>query len=535
MESRASVLSEEVETRNDTEGYVDISLGPSSTENVEGVAAEKSVDLGKDAEEDDLMCNSSDGMNQTASNGKSISNKTLPDEVTDDEKAIGSDGMHSDGIIGEVSESKQIESFNEDFMDREGVSEVSSEPALHNASEDLSDKDSKIESSSETSALEDFSKALPEDAMEAVSNDKAEVSTSELEDSGGKSGTNAEDGGTESEPLDILGNGLLKKTVITKGNGEESRPHSGNEVVIRISGQLNDASCLPEEEITFVLDDREVIQALDLAVALMELGEKALLYTDAKYAYGTFGRKDEGLNVPSNSSITFEIELLSAREIELSNLSDQQLIDIGDRKRNRGNKFYSSGDYGSAIDCYKRALKYLQGSSNTEVREMHLKCQNNMSAAQLKINAYQAALLSCESVLRWDPDNVKAAFRKGKCLEGIGRSEDALKWMKKASMLDPNSKIIQAEMIRLGNYVKKIRQKETDMYKRMVDGLRDGKEEDPLPGEEGGFSWKLLAGTMVAAGVEQYKSFEDEIPPREETGRTFLINFKYCPLDKSVD
>ena len=30
--------------------------------------------------------------------------------------------------------------------------------------------------------------------------------------------------------------------------------------------------------------------AMDLAVALMELEEEAELYTDAKYAYGSFGR-----------------------------------------------------------------------------------------------------------------------------------------------------------------------------------------------------------------------------------------------------
>lgn len=31
-------------------------------------------------------------------------------------------------------------------------------------------------------------------------------------------------------------------------------------------------------------------QALDLSVMLMEMGEKALIHTDAKYAYGTRGR-----------------------------------------------------------------------------------------------------------------------------------------------------------------------------------------------------------------------------------------------------
>lgn len=31
-------------------------------------------------------------------------------------------------------------------------------------------------------------------------------------------------------------------------------------------------------------------QAVDLTVQLMEIGEKAVIQTDAKYAYGTLGR-----------------------------------------------------------------------------------------------------------------------------------------------------------------------------------------------------------------------------------------------------
>lgn len=38
------------------------------------------------------------------------------------------------------------------------------------------------------------------------------------------------------------------------------------------------------------------IQALDLTVQLMEMGEKALIQTDSKYAYGSRGRQEDVLN-----------------------------------------------------------------------------------------------------------------------------------------------------------------------------------------------------------------------------------------------
>lgn len=49
-----------------------------------------------------------------------------------------------------------------------------------------------------------------------------------------------------------------------------------------------------------------------------------------------------------------------------------------------------------------------------ELLDMKVKCLNNMAAAQLKLDHYEAALRSCVSVLAHQPDNVKALFRKGK-------------------------------------------------------------------------------------------------------------------------
>ena len=49
-----------------------------------------------------------------------------------------------------------------------------------------------------------------------------------------------------------------------------------------------------------------------------------------------------------------------------------------------------------------------------ELMDIKVKCLNNMAAAQLKLDHYEAALRSCVSVLAHQPDNIKALFRKGK-------------------------------------------------------------------------------------------------------------------------
>ena len=66
---------------------------------------------------------------------------------------------------------------------------------------------------------------------------------------------------------------------------------------------------------------------------------------------------------------------------------------------------------------------FSQDNVRPEVRrilEERLKALNNMGAAQLKIEAYEVALRSFESVLKCQPNNVKALFRKGK-VSHLGR------------------------------------------------------------------------------------------------------------------
>jgi Tetratricopeptide repeat. len=61
---------------------------------------------------------------------------------------------------------------------------------------------------------------------------------------------------------------------------------------------------------------------------------------------------------------------------------------------------------------------YMQGTEAElcSLMEDCLKVYNNLAAAQMKIKAYDAALQSVENVLRCQPNNVKAVFRKGKVL-----------------------------------------------------------------------------------------------------------------------
>ncbi|KAL1251277.1 hypothetical protein QQF64_019073, partial [Cirrhinus molitorella] len=278
-----------------------------------------------------------------------------------------------------------------------------------------------------------------------------------LEDAGGgkkkdspaKEATKADQTPLEQEEwLDVLGNGQLRKKVLEAGAGPDSRPQRGQNVTIHLKTTLTDGTVVEEQpNLSFTLGDGDVLQVLDLTVQLMEMGEKALVEAGAKYAYGALGSSSPA--VPPDADLILEVQLLSANDAQdLELMPPSERIILANRKRERGNVHYQRTDYAFAINSYGIALQITEATSRVDISQqeeeelldMKVKCLNNMAAAQLKLDHYEAALRSCVSVLAHQPDNVKALFRKGKVLALQGEYAEAIKTLKRALKLEPSNK-----------------------------------------------------------------------------------------------
>ncbi|KAI5101580.1 peptidyl-prolyl cis-trans isomerase FKBP8 [Silurus meridionalis] len=313
------------------------------------------------------------------------------------------------------------------------------------------------------------------------------------------------------EWLNVLGNGQLRKKVLEVGSGLDTKPQRGQTVTINLKTTLTDGTIVDEESNkSFTLGDGDVIQALDLTVQLMEMGEKARIETSAKYAYGALGSISAPA-VPPNADLILEVHLLSAVEApDLELLPPSERISLASKKREQGNVHYQRGDYAFAINSYGIALQITEASSKVdispqeeeEVLDVKLKCLNNMAAAQLKLDHYDAALRSCVSVLAYQPDNIKALFRQGKVLALQGEYAAAIKSLKRALKLDPSNKTIHAELSKLVKKHSEQRGAEQAMYKKMLGNPPDintvQKAQAKSPWS---ISWKWLFGaTAVAIG-----------------------------------
>uniref|UniRef100_A0A672UZ16 peptidylprolyl isomerase n=2 Tax=Strigops habroptila TaxID=2489341 RepID=A0A672UZ16_STRHB len=311
------------------------------------------------------------------------------------------------------------------------------------------------------------------------------------------------------EWLDVLGSGLLKKKTLVPGRGTDTRPRKGQDVTVRLKAALEDGSVVEENPaLTFTLGDCDVVQALDLCVQLLEMGETALIMSDAKYCYGAQGRSPD---IPPNAALTLEVELLEARDApDLELLSGKEKVELANRKRERGNFFYQQADYVLAINSYDIALKIISSSSKVdfspgeeaELLDVKVKCLNNLAASQLKLDHYEAALKSCNLVLEHQPGNIKALFRKGKVLAQQGEFREAISILKAALKLEPSNKTIHAELSKLVKKHADQKNVETEMYRKMLGNPSTagapGKCKDKL---RWSIPWKWLFGaTAIALG-----------------------------------
>ncbi|PSN35511.1 hypothetical protein C0J52_18442 [Blattella germanica] len=251
----------------------------------------------------------------------------------------------------------------------------------------------------------------------------------------------------ENEWLDVLGSGQLKKKVLRKAE-DSFRAVRSNIVVINIEGKLPDGSVVDKQSnLTLQVGDAEHIQALDIALTLMEVGELALLEVGPRFAYGSKGRDPD---VPPNVTII-------------------------------GNYWYTRGEHTLAIQCYRRALNFLDDVEGGII----LPSNDSNKPSQI--------------------------------LSEKGDNSQAVTVLRQASRLEPDNTLIRQDLLRILTLHREDTIHEKNLYKKML-GQDKEPEDNNSPKNNRGvtnsilsaqfqFPWSILFGTLAAvvAGVVAYR------------------------------
>ncbi|KAK6259721.1 hypothetical protein SCA6_014195 [Theobroma cacao] len=270
------------------------------------------------------------------------------------------------------------------------------------------------------------------------------------------------------------------KKILKEGEGYD-RPNEGADVQVKLIGKLQDGTVFlkkghneGEELFEFKTDEEQVIDGLDRAVMKMKKGEVAQLTIAPEYAFGSSeSQQDLGL-VPPNSTVYYEVELVSfVKEKESWDINTQEKIEAAGKKKEEGNVLFKAGKYVRASKRYEKAFKCIEYDSSFSEEEkkqakvLKVACNLNNAACKLKLKDYKQAEKLCTKVLELESANVKALYRRAQAYIHLADLDLAEFDIKKALELDPDNREVKLEYKVLKEKMKEYNKKESKFYGNM--------------------------------------------------------------------
>lgn len=270
------------------------------------------------------------------------------------------------------------------------------------------------------------------------------------------------------------------KKILKEGEGYE-KPNEGAVVKVKLIGKLQDGTVFvkkghgdSEELFEFKTDEEKVIDGLDRAVMNMKKGEVALLTVAPEYAFGSFESKQDLAVVPPNSTVYYEVELVSfVKDKESWDMNTEEKIEAAGKKKEEGNILFKAGKYARASKRYEKAVKYIEYDTSfseeekKQAKALKAACNLNDAACKLKLKDYKQAEKLCTKVLELDSRNVKALYRRAQAYIQLADLDLAEFDIKKALEIDPDNRDVKLEYKVLKEKVKEYNKKDAKFYGNM--------------------------------------------------------------------
>ncbi|KAL2470706.1 Peptidyl-prolyl cis-trans isomerase FKBP62 [Abeliophyllum distichum] len=252
------------------------------------------------------------------------------------------------------------------------------------------------------------------------------------------------------------------KKILKEGEGYD---HPNEGAVVKCHGENED------DLFEFKTDEEQVIEGLDRAVMTMKKGEVALLTITPEYAFGSSESKQELAVVPPNSTVFYDIELVSfEKEKESWDMNTQEKIDAAGKKKEEGNVLFKAGKYARASKRYEKAAKYIEYDTSFSEEEkkqskaLKITCNLNDAACKLKLKDYKQAEKLCTKVLELESKNVKALYRRAQAYMNMADLDLAEFDIKKALEIDPDNRDVKLEYKALKQKEKEYNKKDAQFY-----------------------------------------------------------------------
>lgn len=246
-----------------------------------------------------------------------------------------------------------------------------------------------------------------------------------------------------------------------------------------LSGRRGDEEVASEQILEFIPGDGDLCDALECACARMRKGEIAVVTARGPASLFSPGKPD----IAGEGTVVFHVEMLEFDRppSEDGPSGDEERLRFCTEQKERGSTHFRQGRFRLALERYSRVLSLLprykresQSSLHVELfehesdreraQELRTTCRLNLAACALKLEEFYSALRNCTAVLKDDPKNLKALYRRAQAYVGTKEFDDANRDCKQIIELEAGHKEAQLLLRKIAQQKKEEAQKQRAQF-----------------------------------------------------------------------
>ncbi|XP_051011388.1 peptidyl-prolyl cis-trans isomerase FKBP4 [Acomys russatus] len=272
--------------------------------------------------------------------------------------------------------------------------------------------------------------------------------------------------------------GIIRR-IRTRGEGY-ARPNDGAMVEVALEGYYKD-QLFDQRELRFEVGEGESLDlpcGLEVAIQRMEKGEHSILYLKPSYAFGSTGK--ERFQIPPNAELRYEVHLKSFEKAKESwEMNSEEKLEQSNIVKERGTVYFKEGKYKQALLQYKKIVSWLEyessfsGEEMQKVHALRLASHLNLAMCHLKLQAFSAAIESCNKALELDSSNEKGLFRRGEAHLAVNDFDLARADFQKVLQLYPSNKAAKTQLAVCQQRTRRQLAREKKLYANMFERLAE--------------------------------------------------------------
>lgn len=265
----------------------------------------------------------------------------------------------------------------------------------------------------------------------------------------------------------------VMKKITKEGDGYE-KPVEGAEVTVTFgvhNGATSDV-IVEDRELVFPVACGKFCAAFEETILTMKKGEHCQVRC---MQLSQLNDKELGLSPDMDPAAVLCLELREFEKIKYEN--DAERVQHCAKRKEVGASFFKDGNWRRALKRYHHVvttLSYIDTWKDEAVKAQAISlrrlCNLNVAACQLKLENWRDAEKACSAVLREEPDNVKALFRRGQSLKELAEYRDAEQCLKRVLEMDKENKEAARMLAKIKQFVKTEVAQQKQMFSKMLAG-----------------------------------------------------------------